>query len=227
MLKLQQTNQFALLCFQQTKSICCVLEGKMDQKKKENRRVRLTKQAIQDSLIELLDDKPIEKISISELCQIADINRTTFYNHYGSQYDVLNEVGENIASRIVRSAAQESECVSVSLETQVCLICHYLQGHPVEANILLKYFTADDTVIRDMLLQRLSDGRIRYSDFTERYDENTKKLLFHFLIHGIYNLIRCWILEGIDKTPEDIGALAADIALHGWLRMEHEVNETM
>ena len=199
----------------------------MDQKKKENRRVRLTKQMIQDSLIELLDVKPIEKISISELCQLADINRTTFYNHYGSQYDVLNEVGENIASRIMRSAAQESECVSFSIKTQVSLICHYLQEHSAEANILLKHFTADDTVIRDMLLKRLSEGRIQYSSFTERYDENAKKLLFHFLIHGLYNLIRCWILEGINKTPEDIGALAADIALHGWLRVEHEINETM
>ena len=190
----------------------------MDKKKKENRRVRLTKQIIQDTLMELLNDKPIEKISIKELCQAADINRTTFYNHYGSQYDVLKEVGENIANRIVCSAAQESEGVLLTLEIQVSLICHYLQEHPAEASILLKHFTADDAVIRDILLKRLSEGQLRYPAFTERYDENAKKLLFHFLIHGMYNLIRCWILEGIDKTPEDIGALAADIALHGWLR---------
>ena len=195
----------------------------MDQKKKENRRVRLTKQMIQDSLIELLNDKPIEKISIKELCELADINRKTFYNHYGSQYDVLKEVGENITNRIVCSSMQESEGTSLPLESQVSLICHYLQEHPTEANILLKHFTADDTVIRDMLLKRLSVGQIGYPTFAEKYDENTKKLLFHFLIHGIYNLIRCWIMEGIDKTPEDIGALAADIALHGWLRMEQEV----
>ena len=227
MLKLQQTDDFFWLCFQQTKSICCILEEKMTQNKKENRRVRLTKRMIQDSLIELLNDKPIEKISIRELCQLADINRTTFYNHYGSQYDVLKEVGENIANSIVCSSTQESEGVSLPLETQVSLICHYLQEHPAEANILLKYFTADDAIIRDMLLKRLSEGQIRYPIFMERYDENTKKLLFQFLIHGIYNLIRCWIIEGIDKTPEDIGALATDIALHGWLRVEQEIIETI
>ena len=194
----------------------------MDQKKKENRRVHLTKQMIQDSLIELLDDKPIEKISISELCQLADINRTTFYNHYGSQYDVLKEVGENIANRIVCSAARESDGTSFPLETQVSLICHYLQEHPAEASVLLRNFTADDMVIRDMLLKRISAEKIQYPAFAERYDENAKRLLFHFLIHGIYNLIRCWLLEKIDKTPEDIGELAADIAMHGWLRMEDE-----
>ena len=190
----------------------------MDQKKKENRRVRLTKQIIQDSLIDLLNDKPIEKISIKELCQLADINRTTFYNHYGSQYDVLKEVGENFANGIVTSATQEPESESLSIEAQVGLICHYLQEHLTEATVLLKYFTADDTVIRDVLMKRLSEGQLRYPVFMDRYDEDTKKLLFHFLIHGMYNLIRCWLLDGINKTPEDIGALAADIALHGWLR---------
>ena len=195
----------------------------MKQNKIENRRVRLTKQMIQDSLIELLDDKPIEKISISELCQLADVNRTTFYNHYGSQYDVLKEIGENIANRILSSAMQKSGEKTIPLQTQVSLICHYLKGHPVEANILLKYFTADDEIIKDMLLKRISTGQIQYTDFKKRYDENTKRLLFQFLIHGIYNLIRCWLLEDIDKTPEDIGALAADIAIHGWLRVEDKI----
>ena len=222
MLRLQQTDESTLMCFQQIKSICCVLEEKMEQKRKENRRVRLTKQMIQNSLIELLDDKPIEKISVSELCQLADVNRTTFYNHYGSQYDVLKEIGENIANRIISSAVQTSSETAFLLETQVSLICHYLKEHPVEANILIKYFTADDKVIRDMLLKRISSGQIQESYLPRRYDENTKRLLFHFLIHGIYNLIRCWLLENIDKTPEDIGALAADIAIHGWLRVENE-----
>jgi AcrR family transcriptional regulator len=58
--------------------------------KKENRRVRLTKQ--------LLKEKDTAKISISELGHKAGINRTTFYYHYGSQHDLL----ENIASRFSR-----------------------------------------------------------------------------------------------------------------------------
>lgn len=197
----------------------------MDRDKKENRRVRMTKQIIQDSLVELLHTKPIEKISVSELCQLADVNRTTFYNHYGSQYDVLRDVGENIANRIVASAAQESEDAIIPLDAQVSLICHYLREHPTEAKLLLKNFTADDAVIKDMLLKRLSIGQNRYLTFADKYDDSATRLLFQFLIHGIYNLIRCWLLEEIDKTPEDIGAMAADIALNGWLKKEKNYTE--
>lgn len=199
----------------------------MTHKKEENRRVRMTKKMIQSSLIEILNDKPIEKISISELCQRADINRTTFYNHYGSQYDVLREIGEYIVDMIICSTVRESGSTSLPLKDQVSLICHYLKGHPAEANILLRYFTADDTVIRDIFLKRFSIVKIKYSSFMERCDESTKRLLFHFLIHGMYNLIRYWILERIDKTPEDIGAMAEDIALHGWLGIEQETSETI
>ena len=61
-------------------------------KKKENQRIMLTKRLVQDALIILLRTTDISKISIRELCEKAGINRTTFYNHYGSQYDVLKDI---------------------------------------------------------------------------------------------------------------------------------------
>lgn len=49
---------------------------------KENRRVRYTKMVLRQSLLELLEEKPIEKITVSDLCSRADLNRTTFYLFY-------------------------------------------------------------------------------------------------------------------------------------------------
>ena len=54
--------------------------------KKEDRRVRYTKQAIRDGFLRLLAEKPIEKISVTEICREADINRGTFYAHYSDPY---------------------------------------------------------------------------------------------------------------------------------------------
>jgi AcrR family transcriptional regulator len=57
-----------------------------------DRRVKYTKQALRDSLIALLQKKPIEKVSIKEICEAADINRSTFYAHYTDQYDLLSQI---------------------------------------------------------------------------------------------------------------------------------------
>ena len=59
---------------------------------KENRKTRYTKMVLQNSLFELMEKKPIEKITIKELCENADINRTTFYAHYSDQYDLLAKI---------------------------------------------------------------------------------------------------------------------------------------
>ena len=55
-----------------------------------NQRRTLTKRLLKESLIELLKEKDIRKINITELCRAAGINRTTFYCHYSNQYAVLN-----------------------------------------------------------------------------------------------------------------------------------------
>lgn len=62
----------------------------------EDRRVRKTKKLIKDTLIELLNLNPINKISVTELTEKADISRKTFYLHYSSIYDAKNELDNDI-----------------------------------------------------------------------------------------------------------------------------------
>lgn len=186
----------------------------------ENRRVRMTRRLIKDSLIQLLEKKPIEKVTISELCKLADINRSTFYNHYESQYDVLNDIGEEIADTVIQSVELKLDSSSINLKDQVRIICEYLNNNREESRFLFRNFTAEDNLVQRILLKRITDGHTQYSNSIQSYDSLTQKLLFSFLTHGIYNLIRTWILEDIPKSPEEIGALAADIALNGWLMEE-------
>ena len=52
----------------------------------------IQKKFIKDALIELMRTKTIDRISILELCKTADVNRNTFYAHYSTPEDVLNEI---------------------------------------------------------------------------------------------------------------------------------------
>ena len=55
---------------------------------KSDRRVQYTRRALQESLVSLMREKPLQKISVKEICARADINRSTFYVHFGSPEDV-------------------------------------------------------------------------------------------------------------------------------------------
>ena len=60
--------------------------------KEQDHRSRITLMLIRKALMELLRQKPIQAISIKELCESAGINRGTFYAHYTDMYDLLQKI---------------------------------------------------------------------------------------------------------------------------------------
>jgi AcrR family transcriptional regulator len=76
---------------------------------KTNQRIKITKTLIKNAMQQLAKEKPFEKITIYELCQLAEVNRSTFYKYYGSQYDVLNEVFSDFFTEIEEKISQSKD----------------------------------------------------------------------------------------------------------------------
>ena len=63
--------------------------------RKMDRRTRYTRQAIRDTLLELMGEKPFSRVTVTEVCKRAEMNRGTFYLHYLDLGDVLDDlIGE-------------------------------------------------------------------------------------------------------------------------------------
>ena len=58
---------------------------------KNNRRTIITKKILKDSLLELMQTKPISKITIKEICDLSNMSRSTFYLHYQDQSALLED----------------------------------------------------------------------------------------------------------------------------------------
>ena len=56
-----------------------------------DRRVRKTKQALMDVFLEVLEEKGFEQITINEVADRADVNRSTVYFHYADKYDLFKK----------------------------------------------------------------------------------------------------------------------------------------
>lgn len=63
---------------------------KMETKKKIDVRVKRTYKQLIESLLKLLNDKSFDEISISEICENADVHRATFYKHFDDKTEFLN-----------------------------------------------------------------------------------------------------------------------------------------
>ncbi len=64
----------------------------MDNLKKTDARIIKTRRGLRESLVKIMENKPFDKISVSEICSEALVNRMTFYKHYNDKYDLLNDI---------------------------------------------------------------------------------------------------------------------------------------
>lgn len=59
-----------------------------------------TKRKITQSLLDLLDEKPLDQVTIQEICDRAGVHRTTFYKHFGSIFDVIHFLTEEMTAHL-------------------------------------------------------------------------------------------------------------------------------
>ncbi|MCD8795120.1 TetR/AcrR family transcriptional regulator [Mammaliicoccus sciuri] len=58
----------------------------------EDRRVRKSKRAIKQAFIQLLKENNLDRITIQQISDLADVNRGTFYLNYEDKYALLDEM---------------------------------------------------------------------------------------------------------------------------------------
>lgn len=68
----------------------------MEQSKKKTN----TEQKLTDALFDLMEIDPIEKITVSEICACARVNRSTFYNHFSDIYDVRDRYEQTLLDSV-------------------------------------------------------------------------------------------------------------------------------
>ena len=63
----------------------------------EDRRIKRTKENIKNTLIKMLESMPITSVSVTELAEKANISRKTFYLHYNSVYDAVEDIDNDLS----------------------------------------------------------------------------------------------------------------------------------
>lgn len=184
-------------------------------KPKENQRVTLTKRLLQESLLQIMEEKNVQKISVKELCEASGINRSTFYNHYTCPSDVLLEIENNVIGDLDALWVEEYGGENWKMDKRVEVLCTYIGEHRELFCMLLR--DSDTSSGFPALLMNAAHVRMTYEEgFSYAKDEDDKKLMTTFLSNGAYYLIRQWVLEEVPKSPEEIGELICLMATHGW-----------
>ena len=182
--------------------------------KKEDRRVRITKQAIKESLIELMQKCPISKISVKMLCETADINRSTFYAHYADQYDLLRKIQEEIILSIKEYVFDKRFTERSEITIPVLIqILEYAKANTALFKVLLS--ENGDFSFQDELMFLAQEKTIEEIREDQRLDDRTAKYLEIFAISGFMSIIRKWLEDGAFDEPEKLAELITNLLFQG------------
>jgi AcrR family transcriptional regulator len=180
--------------------------------KKIDRRVKYTKMVIKDSFVKLLQQKPISKITIKELCEYADINRATFYAHYTDQYDLLQKIEDELVEDI-NKYLDSYDFKGGILESVEMLekILEYIKDNFELIDLLLD--TNGDIKFHQEIIKII--GYRRFLSLTTIEPTDTAEYIFYFSVHGCMGIIQKWLKDGMKKTPREMAELILKMDLNG------------
>ncbi|WP_379692234.1 TetR/AcrR family transcriptional regulator [Mediterraneibacter gnavus] len=174
--------------------------------KKVDRRVIKTRRQLKKGLAALMKEKSVNQITVKELVEEVDINRSTFYLHFKDIQDLLREIEENMEAQIKRA----------------------IEEHPiVSGNENAFYFIEDMFRVLDeeREISKALIGPNGDMGFIHRIEriikENSKgtlekmfpgkkedlKYFYAFCLSGCLGLVKVWLNEGEEKSPEEMAQM--------------------
>lgn len=175
------------------------------------RRVRKTQIAVESALLELLKEKKLNQITISELAERADINRKTFYNNYTSIDAVFASIESKLTSFIFdslpRTLSPESDIDILNLFQKFAFIVEpykEILNQISLHNNLIPFQKRMDEKVLPYIEQNLTMHKI---------DKRLTPYINLYIVHGIFNIFKEWFSKDSDLTVEQIAQLAYNLTI--------------
>lgn len=162
---------------------------------KGNEKFQLTHQKIMDVLIDLLQQKDLKKITVGELCKGAEINRSTFYEHFLDIYDLMDAVEHQKA---IAAGERFKNGFRTSRKLGFLEIFRYIKENKVFYKVYLSY-SQMFYLIDEMLSQKKEAAKAQRFKSELEYDYHMT-----FFRAGINAMIRYWLDRDCTESPEEL-----------------------
>lgn len=186
--------------------------------KKIDRRVRKTKQQLQDGFIYLRKQKDLKEITVKELCELTDLNRGTFYLHYKDIYDLSEQLEESLFvsfQEVLDKHTITSEYKTIDSPKPLLRDILLLIKDNSEFCTMLLSDTGEIAFVNKLKKLVLD---IAFKKCIDLFDFNKKEYFtysYNFILYGCIGIIESWLLNGLKEDPEEIAELASQMILDG------------
>lgn len=162
-------------------------------------RVRYTRMMIEQSFLELLKQKPVSRVTVTELCEKAGINRATFYKHYLDVPDLLEQIEAELF-RQIRLAFQTRPTEMKAFLVEMLQYTYRerdrfyaLGGENGDPELMTKTFLICYESAYPLLKENLP-----------QIPEDQRQMLYQFLSQGAGGVLNWWVRNGMRVPVEEV-----------------------
>ena len=184
-----------------------------------DRRVLYTKKMITDTFLQLLSYKDIKKITVSEICKEADINRATFYRYYLDVYDLLDHIQTDFVNDLKRVVDTEGK-YSVSSFTKEFLMV-FLQNKDLVK--VLFNFNNHVYYLNELLEIAYTRCREKWQMDLPNVSEEDIDYAAIYIFNGALGVINFWVKNDFDKDVDEIANIIERLSYYGTKRFIYKV----
>ena len=175
---------------------------------KNNQRTRLSKLLFKNALMDLLKEKgSVAKISVRELCDRAELNRSTFYAHYQEPNDLLIEIETELLDATEEHLKKIGAENDIGAHKYILSFLQYIRQNDKPFRALLIDSTDPESRSRFMqqsIIQFVENLRIVLPKELEQY-------IFSYILNGSTGIIIQWIRSDYAADENEIVSLLFSI----------------
>lgn len=163
-----------------------------------NKRRRESRRRIENAFVQLLQDRSLQQLRVSDICNLAEVNRTTFYANYVDIYDLADKVQLSLENEVL--GLYQDEIDARESRHDFLKLFRHIKENPL---FYKTYFKLN------------SDGKLRFAmyDMEEamhRFDNEHIEYHIAFFANGLNAVIKKWLENDCKETPEEIFSIIRD-----------------
>ena len=178
-----------------------------------------TAERFDEARLSLLEKKPFAYITVSEICQTAQVNRSTFYLHYENTADLLKETTEYVLGRFSSYFSLDTRSVATRFADCELQELKYIDDsylHPyllfVKENrrIFLAALSQPEAFDNNAIFQRLFEHI--FAPILDRfhYPRERQRYVMMFYLNGITAIVLEWLKDDCQKSIGEISSIIHD-----------------
>ena len=182
----------------------------MNAKGEQNRSVRNTKRRLRESLIKLVGKKPLSAVTVSELTEDADVNRSTFYFHYQD----VNSMVLEMENRFLDDFSVALTALEQKSHDFITILVKCLENHMDLCQLLLGK-NGDIAFVEKMKALVAEKCSKIWKDAVPELSDMEAGAMDSFLIGGVMSTLQSWVLSENRVSAAEISEVLNRLVFDG------------